>query len=565
MSWIGAIEWELQVGLPLCRSIQRSCSETPPDITLVTPPESENSLSAALAQNPHLTSLPSPTPDVLAPADLDHETGTAELLRLPEVQASIVGDFILLPCDLVCDVPGETFLETWMTSLGGFGGATDGSDLEVSGPKRIGLGGELGSRRGGLSVWYSTIDRDESVKGEECDFCATAKLDQEHDVPLSKNVPDSKASRAVLRKLVWAMPMSTLMDECEEDKDRSWHIRSSLLANYGSIKCLTKFRDAHIYLFPYWVKDFARLNEDFDSVSEDLVGTWAKMDWRKPGYRARYGAKELFGNKWNAVGNGVSDEVPIEEEIDLMSLSSTQVTRHASPKAQLSSPAVTLASRVTPDTDDSTLTPIQTSPSEDDVRVPMIPPILSYLQSTDPSSPLIRRVDSTPLFLSVSLLLAKVPAVDEFTSSTSTSISPFAHPSRIATTATIAARTTIARSDTLIGDNATISEKCVIKESVIGPSVSVGSGSRLNRCVIMDGAVIDERCTLTECVVGKKAKVGKGSVLQKCEVQDGNAVPDGTEGKDEKFLLGGLEDELDDEELGVDTGENDGPEAVETG
>ena len=64
----------------------------------------------------------------------------------------------------------------------------------------------------------------------------------------------------------------------------------------------------------------------------------------------------------------------------------------------------------------------------------------------------------------------------------------------------------------------------------------------------MDGAVVGERCTLTDCVVGKKAKVGKGSVMQKCEVQDGNAVADETESKDEKFLLGGLEDELDDDE-----------------
>lgn len=437
-----------------------------------------------------------------------------------------------------------------MASLGGLGGAIDGSDLEVSGPKRVGSGGEMGGRRGGLSVWYSTVNRAESVKGEECDFLATAKLDQDHDVPTAKNVPNGKISRGVLRKLVWAMPMSTLEDECEENKDRLWHIRSSLLARYGLIKCLTRFRDAHIYLFPYWLKDFARLNEGFDSVSEDLVGTWAKADWRKPAYRARYGAKELFGQKRNAVKDGGSDQIPIEEEIDLISLSSTQVTRHASPKAQSKTPTVILASRVDTEQDDSTFSPSRTPEIEDDEPTPMLPPILSYIHSAHPSSPLIRRVDSTPLLISVSLLLARISALDESTSSgkAGTSTSPFAHPSKIAASATIAARTTITKADTLIGDNATISEKCVIKESVIGPSVSVGTGSRLTRCVIMDGAVIGDRCTLTECVVGKKAKVGTGSVLQKCEVQDGNAVTDGTESKDEKFLLGGLEDELDEED-----------------
>lgn len=439
-----------------------------------------------------------------------------------------------------------------MTSLAGLGGAVDGFDLEVPGLKRVGLGGEMGGRRGGLSVWYSTVDREESVKDEECDFFATAKLDQEHDIPLTKNMLDSRRSRGVLRKLAWAMPVSTLKDECDESKDQSWHVRSSLLARYGSIKCLTKFRDAHIYLFPYWVKDFARLNDDFDSVSEDLVGTWAKADWRKPAYRARFGARELFCKKRHAEADGLQDEVPIEEEIDLMSLSSTQVTTSSVHNGRRpKSPTVALASRVTIDADDSTFSPTKNSSVEgDNSPAPFMPPILSYIHSADPSSPLLRRVDSTPLLLSVSLLLAKLPALDESTSGgkPSSSASPFAHPSKIALTATIASRTTICKSDTLIGDNATISEKCVIKESVIGPSVSVGEGSRITRCVVMDGAVIGERCTLTDCVVGKKTMVGSGSVLGRCEVQDGNKVGDGTEGRDEKFLVGGLEDDVDEEE-----------------
>ena len=80
------------------------------DITMITPPASKATIAAALAQNPYLTSLPSPTPDLLAPADLEHTTPTAELLRLPEIQAVIESDFLLLPCDLVCDISGDTFL-----------------------------------------------------------------------------------------------------------------------------------------------------------------------------------------------------------------------------------------------------------------------------------------------------------------------------------------------------------------------------------------------------------------------------------------------------------------------
>jgi translation initiation factor eIF-2B subunit gamma len=77
----------------------------------------------------------------------------------------------------------------------------------------------------------------------------------------------------------------------------------------------------------------------------------------------------------------------------------------------------------------------------------------------------------------------------------------------------------------------------------------------------MDGATIGERCVLTGTVVGKKANIGKGCTLTGCEVQDGNALGDGTDGKKgEKFLVGGLEDEVEgDEGFGFD-GKGDGEE-----
>lgn len=444
-----------------------------------------------------------------------------------------------------------------MTSLAGLGGAAvHGSEFEgLSGLKRAGQDGEMHQsrgRRGGLSVWYSTIDREESVKDEECDFFATAKLDQENDVPVRKHAADSKASTGMLRKLVWAIPMSTLKDDCEENSYQSWRVRSSLLAKYGSVKCLTKFRDAHIYLFPYWVKDFARLNERFDSVSEDLVGTWAKTDWRKSGYRAGHGTRALFGKKRKNLADGVEDEItPIEDTIDLMSLCSTQVTRHAEPEVQSFSPSVTLASRVIvadadSDADDSNPSSRKRTPLEDDDEeekdddslAPHLPPILSYIHPSDPSSPLLRRIDSTALLLSVSLLLAKLPSLDSFTDSTPKSPSPFVHPSKIAPTATISPQCSISTSTTLIGANATISARCTISECVIGPSVSIGEKSRLSRCVVMDGAVIGAGCALTECVVGKKVKIGDQAMLVGCEVQDGNVVAEATEAKGENFLRG---------------------------
>jgi translation initiation factor eIF-2B subunit gamma len=523
-------------------------------------------LSAALAQNPYLTSLPSPSADILSPPTIDHTTPTAELLRIPEVQAAIKSDFLLLPCDLICEVPGETFLETYLTTLGGLGGVgtSSGSDFDVLDSKIAGLGGERSGRRGGLSIWYNTINREESVKSEECDFMCTAKLDLEHVAPVSRSHNDSDQARGTLRKLVWAMPMSELLDKCEEDK--SWKIRQSLLSRYGSVKCLTKFRDAHIYLFPYWVKDFASLNEDFESVSEDLVGTWAKAEWRKPAYRARFGMRKLFGrsNGLKETQTRTGDEMPIEEEIDLLSLSSTRTTRQPASPTSSAKQTAQLASRVQADPDDSILSPdVEGSDAEADSNsLPLAPPILSYILPSAPSAPLIRRVDTTPLLLSVSLLLAKIPSLDEISPSgkhTATT-SPFAHQFKVAPTATIAPQVTITRTDTLIDSNTTVASKCVIKSSVIGSSVSIGAGTRLTGCLIMDGATIGERCVLTGTVVGKKANIGKGCTLTGCEVQDGNVLGDGTDGKKgEKFLVGGLEDEIEgDEGFGLDGEGRDG-------
>jgi len=515
------------------------------DITLVTPPTSKDSIAAALAQNPYLTSLPSPSPNLVAPKGLEFTTPTAELLRLPEVQDAIKSDFLLLPCDLICDLPGETFLESYLVSLGGLGGVgvPPGSDFDTARSEIVGLGGERSGRRGGLSIWYNTADREESVKGEECDFMCTTRLDPEHDVPLPPSA--SATSAGIMRKLVWTMPMSELRDQCEEDK--SWKIRRSLLIKYGAVKCLTRYRDSHIYLFPYWVKHFARLNEDFESVSEDLVGTWAKSEWRKPGYRARFGAKKLFGGAAEKTGSQGPMGRPIEEEVDLLSLSSTQITTHAPPSRRLAQQTTRLASRVQADREDRNLSPDNESEEgrEADRVVPLVPPILSYILPSTPDAPLLRRVDTTPLLLSVSLLLAKLPSASEATAS-KTPTSPLAHSAKVHPAATIAPRVTISRSDTLIDSNTSIATQCVIKSSVIGASVSIGLGTRITNCVIMDGASVGEKCVLTGTVVGKKAKIGNKCTLQGCEVQDGNAVSDGTEGKGEKYLIGGLEDEVDD-------------------
>ena len=73
----------------------------------------------------------------------------------------------------------------------------------------------------------------------------------------------------------------------------------------------------------------------------------------------------------------------------------------------------------------------------------------------------------------------------------------------------------------------------------------------------MDGATIGDKCVLTGTVVGKKSKIGGKCGLTNCEVQDGNVVAEGTEGKGEKYLVGGLEDEMEEGEGFDDDGEDE--------
>ncbi|KPI43991.1 uncharacterized protein AB675_6272 [Cyphellophora attinorum] len=536
------------------------------DITLITPPDAKDVLAAALAQEPHLTSLPSPSPDLLAPADLKFETATAELLRLPEVQRAIKSDFVLLPCDLICDIHGESFLDTYLTSIGGLAGtgiSTDEHDPQR--PVTFGSGGESSGRRGGLSIWYNTAKREESVKKEECDFLATVQFKPD----VTSEFYKGKASNfpGLLRNLVWTKPMSDLLE------GETVRVRSSVLNKYGYIKCFTQYRDAHIYLLPYWVKEYAKINEGFISFTEDLVGTWAQSDWRKPAYREKYGSNKIFAPKTTATDIDQKIDRPVEEEVDLLFYSTIQTSPRpgkpteaatesnvASPRQSNTLPSlnstgestrpateVKLASRVQANPEDSILSDtINPSTSE---TVASMPTITAFVLDNGGAAPLVRRVDTTPLLLSVSLLLAKRPSIEEDAKAGKSTSSPFAHASKIHATASIAQQVTIQRSDCLVGANTTIATRCVIKNSVIGANVTLGQRTRITGSVVMDGATIGEGVELNGTVIGKKCRLGDRVKLTSCEVADGYMLADGTQEKDEKFMVGGLEADDDDDEL----------------
>ncbi|KAL8810026.1 MAG: hypothetical protein Q9200_002922, partial [Gallowayella weberi] len=221
-------------------------------ITLITPPTSHAAITSALSLNPHLTSLPLPRADVLAPPNLSQNTGTAEILRLPEVQSIIAGHFLVLPCDLIADLPGESLIETWMVHVAGMVGSP--------------------AIPGGLGVWFPTKGGEQAVMGEETNFLITAQLPH-------PTVPSSSDSlRPDLAHVLYSSTTDTLNDITEAKK--AFPLRHGLLRKHGKIRMLTTTRDAHIYLLPYWILDFINQNPRLDSLSEDVIGWWAKATWQ---------------------------------------------------------------------------------------------------------------------------------------------------------------------------------------------------------------------------------------------------------------------------------------------
>lgn len=458
-------------------------------------------------------------------------TGTAELLRLPEVQNCIKTDFLLLPCDLICEIPGESLLESWMVSQSALGGSSTREGRHADGPVS-GPGGEQGGRRGGLAVYYQTQGREESVKGEATDFVAIAPLAQDE-------APAVSGPRFPLDKLVMSMPMDTVKEKMEADK--GFLVRHSLVEKHAQVKMLSTYRDAHLYVFPYWVKDLARHQEKFQSVSEDLIGYWAKSEWQR-GLGEKLGINKVLAPKADdADENGSNFGESLEEEIDLQAMSTTK-----------SGSSVTLTPVQDEVTSPTFASRVKAPSNNESEELTKVPPILAYVQRE--SAPFVRRVDSSSVLLSTSLRLAKLPSIDEVGRHAA---SPLAHSKKIAYPEGVPKRCTVTESDCLLDINVTIEEFAVIKECCIGEGAKICKGARLSKCVVLPYAVVGEKAVVTGTIVGRHGKVGRDSVLKDCEVDNGFVVPDDTDAKAEKFMhFGGLDDEDDDMEVSGDFDDN---------
>ncbi|OQE22149.1 hypothetical protein PENFLA_c013G07617 [Penicillium flavigenum] len=472
------------------------------DITLITPPLSFQPLRTALDQNPYLTSFYSPSVSVVAPKDLEMTMGTAELLRLPEVQKCITKNFLLLPCDLICEIPGELILEAWIANQH----VDEGSDpkgVRHAPPTTSYFDRQLQTRSGGLAVYYQTENREESVQEEATDFIAIAPL-QQNEAPVIHGPEGPTIPRFSLSKLLMSMPMTTIKEKIKQDK--SLLIRHSLVQNCPRIRMLTTFRDAHVYVFPYWVKHLVHQQHKLESISEDFVGNWAKSAWQKG-----------LGDKLGLTKNFNQDTTPAQE-------------------SELFTPEIHTGAFVDKIID---LRDMSTTRSHSSNMQPELfyqsfemPHMLAYVHRG--STPFIRRVDNTGVLLSTSLLLAKLPSIEEVGGKNA---SPFAHAHKVAYPEGVASPSTVTIKDCLLGENVIVAAGAVIKESVIGANCHIAGAARIMRCVLMEGVFVETRAELTGCVVGRRAQIGRESVLRGCEVQDATVIAKGTNARDEKFMF----------------------------
>ncbi|KAJ2895093.1 nucleotide-diphospho-sugar transferase [Zalerion maritima] len=480
------------------------------NITLICPPSTSTAITSALNTNPALTSLPFPRPSILAPKDLDYNTGTAELLRLPEVKSAISSDFVLLPCDLVCELAGENLLQTWMITAASLPSIL-GDDAHQPQPQS-----------GGMGVWYDT-KKVNLVKGEETDFVITTALS-------SMPGTGSKTSLAPhLRNLVYSMPTDSLKDLRVEEGGLP--NRHALLRSYPRTRMLSTHRDAHIYILPKWVLDIVEENPLMESVGEDVIGWWAKAGWQH-GLSGKLKMDKIFKPDGKEDGDAKNGEY-----------NSADTYRTSSLRPPLPRNTVSTLQNGTDEGGDMT-----------EPESYSVPPILAYVHPPNPTGPLIRRVDTSQLLLQVSLQLAKLPALDE---STPGEASPFAHPKKLAYPEGVQQKTTIVQKDSLVAENVTVQEKAAINSSVVGANCQIKEGAKLLQCLLMDGVVVGRSCKLTRCVIGKRAVIGDGSVLTDVEVQENLMVERKTDEKDNRLMSSeGLEATEEDLQA-LDTAEGD--------
>ncbi len=474
---------------------------------------------------------------MLAPKGLDQTTGTAAILRLPEVRELVTSDFVVLPCDLVCELAGEKLLQAWMVKAASLPDLLQQQDLGrnyLIGTMATGDGCEpggsgsgscngYGAHSGGLCVWYDTRTGIPAVKSEEKDFVATVPLPRQGSQASASSTDAWSASASLLphlERVVTSMPTDSLNDLTEERG--SYPTRHGLIRKHRALRMRTTHRDAHIYIFPHWVMDFVNANEHMDSIGEDVVGWWAKAEWQKSLPEKLGVGSALAAYSTHASSRAHSQQQHGVAHGGSSSSSSGATSTPPIPKAAAGSGGEAARSGTSSESTAATVAAATAAAAGDAPRKQQqMPPILAYVHPSVAAAPLIRRVDTSQLLLTVSLQLAKLPSVEELGAQPgAAAASPFAHTKKVAYPEGVKPRTTITRADSLVAENVTVEEKVSIKECVVGANCQIHEGAKLLQCLLMEGVVVGKGARLTRCILGKRSEIGAQSVLTDCEVQE---------------------------------------------
>ena len=463
-----------------------------------------------------MTTLPSPKPTLLAPPNLTNNSSTGDIFRQPEVRELVHSDFLVLPCDIISELDGTHLLQQWFIQQVGLAEspeATRSSMLHISSEK-FGISSYRPSRRSGLSVWYPTKGDDIfTVKKEQTDFMVTA--------PIQNTANDSSSNiRKHVTQLVHSIPTDSLKDMLAEKQ--KWQLRHELFKKFPYVNIRTTMRDAHIYFFPRWIIDLVKA-EYLESIGEDLIDLWAKASWQE-GLARKAGLCHILNppipnpEDQEDMSSSPSDEtLGLNEKLNIIDYTSTRPRAVSHINSKYDHPRSSLTAAPSG------------SQAQSITKTTHVPPILAYLLPQSSDSPLIRRVDTIPALLAVSLQLAKLQATSEIPKGEATS--PIAHANKVAHPDSVSKSARVETANCLIAENVTVGDRCHIKESVIGIGCEIGQGVRLNRCVLMDHVKIGDNVTLADCIVGRHCSVEGGArnsadktELQDCQLQNGYVV-----------------------------------------
>lgn len=525
------LEWALDAGLDtiviVCLSGQEPAIRTAVNETYAT-------------REPHPSAGKNPKPlrkpKIVGVSSPGSKTGTADVLRHPQVYNHIKKDFMVLSCDSICEIPATTIIKEWML-----------------------LPETVGDNKGALGVWYEV----KKEKGVERDTIITGpvpRYDLESHLRTTEARTDSTAELTYLLQ-----NFGSRTDDGKGDIE----IRRSLFKHHPKVMYHSLYRDAHIYIFPAWSLKFILNNprNKLKSIKDDVLGWWAKAGWQGSGLQAHnLGILGILsrddgndGGKSDSlsVASYHDDEVTEADVEKFLGLSSMGQSGHsaapgtANGRKEINTRGWFPTKNKIPSPVDS---PISNS-SEEKVFKKIKKPAYNGLfcpgiavfkpkMTITPlaTTPLIRRVDTLPLYLSTCLELARNPAYNT---------------KPIHSSAVIDSKANVSNIDSMVGAGTKVEEKVLVKRSVIGKDVRIAASAKIQGCVILDGAQIGANCKLEGCIIGRHATVGDNSSLTSCQVVEDVYLRNGTVEKNQLITESSLP-ESDEEDDDVFGGDNDG-------